>query len=150
MARAERYLDLVSVVPEAMLASEVEGVLAMHDPTEGGVAGGLNEMADASKCGFKVYEKNILVREETAEICKLLDVEPLKLMSSGSLLISVKEDAAGYLVKKINSTGIEASIIGEFMEDESSRTIVNLNGVEAPLETPESDELWKVTDLNTL
>jgi hydrogenase maturation factor len=142
--RANRYLDLISVIPEAMLASSVDGVLSMHDPTEGGVAGGLNEMADASKCGFKVYEKDIIIREETARICDFLRIDPLKLISSGSLLIAVKSQAANTLTRKMKNKGIAASIIGEFLEDKSSRTIVRTNEKEEPLEAPESDEIWKI------
>lgn len=143
--RAERYLDLISVVPEAMLASKIDGVLAMHDPTEGGVAGGLNEMAEAAKCGFKVYEKKILVREETAKICGYLGLDPLKLISSGSLLIAVEEKAADTLTRRLNDIGIESFIIGEFVEDAGLRTIVRMNGLEEPLPMPESDEIWKTT-----
>lgn len=142
--RAERYLDLISVVPEAKLASSVDGVLAMHDPTEGGVAGGLNEMAEAAKCGFKVYEEKILVREETAKICGYLGLDPLKLISSGSLLIAVEEWAAEALTWKLNEIGVQSSIIGEFVKDPGSRTIVKANGLEEPLPTPESDEIWKM------
>jgi len=141
--RAERYLDLISVVPEAMLASNVNGVLSMHDPTEGGIAGGLNEMAEAAKCGFKVYEKKIMVREETAKICGYLGLDPLKLISSGSLLIAVERWAAEALTRKLKEIGVESSIIGEFLEDASSKTIVRMNGSEEPLPMPESDEIWK-------
>jgi hydrogenase maturation factor len=142
--KAERYLDFISVVPEALLASKVEGVLAMHDPTEGGVAGGLNEIADASQCGFKVYEKDIFVSEETGKICSFLKIDPLKLISSGSLLIAVKDQNKDVLLEKMKKRGIKASIIGEFLTDKSVRFIERLNGREKKLSMPQSDELWKV------
>ena len=66
--RAKGFFDKISILKEALLAFDNGGVLAMHDPTEGGVAGGLNEMADASKTGFKVYEDRIPVKNETSKI----------------------------------------------------------------------------------
>ncbi|PVX26194.1 MAG: hydrogenase, partial [Candidatus Bathyarchaeum sp.] len=65
VTKAESFFEKISVVKDALTAFRTGGVSAMHDPTEGGVAGGLHELADAAKVGFNVYEENILVPDET-------------------------------------------------------------------------------------
>jgi hydrogenase expression/formation protein HypE len=59
--KAENFFEKISVVKDAITAFRIGGVSAMHDPTEGGVAGGLHELADAANVGFQVYEKEILI-----------------------------------------------------------------------------------------
>ncbi|MGC8849720.1 MAG: AIR synthase family protein [Candidatus Bathyarchaeia archaeon] len=138
------YIKMISVVKEALAAFNFGGVQAMHDPTEGGVAGGLHEIADASRCGFKIYEDRLLIRPETRRICEAFKLDPLKLISSGALLIVADEDKAEPLVKHLEGIGVPASIIGEVVEDPSHRRIVKLNGEEQDLTRPEMDELWKI------
>jgi hydrogenase expression/formation protein HypE len=141
LERAKSLIELISIVPEAMTAKDYAS--AMHDPTEGGVANGLHEMANASGLGFRVYAEEIPVREETLAICRFYNLNPLALISSGSLLIAVPKDKAGKLISELEKAGIPARVIGEFLEDEGVRVIVE-GGEERPLERPESDELWKV------
>ncbi|AFK23034.1 AIR synthase family protein [Pyrococcus sp. ST04] len=138
--RAKAYIEEISVVKEALIAREF--ATAMHDPTEGGVANGLHEMADIGGLGFRIFSNKIIVREETKKICAFYDLDPLALISSGALLISVPRDHAKVLVERLLAHGISASIIGEFLA-EKKRVIIE-NGIERPLRRPESDELWKV------
>jgi len=141
VARAKSYFDLISVYEEAITAFKYGGVLAMHDPTEGGISGGLHEMAEASGTGFEVYADQIYTSPETREICRFFRIDPLKLISSGSLLIAVKPEKAEGVVSKVRNLGIQTSIIGEFLKDKSIRRIVK-NGTAHPLAMPESDDLW--------
>jgi len=140
--RAKKFIDMISVVEDALTANEV-GVNAMHDPTEGGVANGLHEMADAAGLGFRVYAEKIPIREETLKICEFYGLNPLALISSGALMIAAPKEKAEGIVSALANKGINASVIGEFVEDPSVRVIVE-NCEERPLERPESDELWKV------
>ncbi|MEM2123626.1 MAG: AIR synthase family protein [Candidatus Bathyarchaeia archaeon] len=143
--RGSEYIRMISVVREALAAFNFGGVQAMHDPTEGGVAGGLHEMADASRCGFKIYEDRLLIRPETKKICEALELDPLRLISSGALLIAADKDRAEPLVEYlVRSIGVDASIIGEVVEDMDHRRIVSLNGEELDLRRPEMDELWRI------
>lgn len=84
MERAASFIGMISVVEDALTANEI-GVHAMHDPTEGGVANGLHEMADAAGLGFRVYGgERIPIREETIKICEFYNLNPpLALISSG-------------------------------------------------------------------
>ena len=115
----------------------------MHDPTEGGVAGGLHELADAANVGFQVYEKEILVPEETRKICAHFEVDPLQLISSGSLLIVAEEEKTDEIISGLSRNGVQASIIGEVTEPALGRNLVTKAGEKTELVRPVSDHLWK-------
>lgn len=135
---AKSMKDLLSVGVESKIAMDFD-VSAMHDVTEGGILGAVWEMGDCSGLGVKIYEKNILVKEETVEICKKCAVDYLKLISSGVMIIAT-ENAQG-LVEALTNNGIDSAIIGEFFEGES--ILVTENG-EIPLKEPDSDEIYSV------
>lgn len=143
VAKAKRHVHHLSVLKEAMIAIDTGGVMAMHDPTEGGVAGGLHEIADASRTGFKVYADRIAVTDETEVICRYMNVDPLKLISSGCLLIVAEDGKIDAIVQRLNAAGIPASVIGEVLADEHTRTVVGSDGSDEQLSMPDSDELWK-------
>ncbi|WP_457753004.1 AIR synthase family protein [Thermococcus sp.] len=140
--RAKAFLWKISVVKEALTANEI-GVNAMHDPTEGGIANGLHEMADASGLGFKVYYERIPIAEETRKICEYFNLDPLSLISSGALLIAAPKENADEIVAALRKENIASSVIGEFLGDKKKRVIIK-DGVEKELKQPLNDELWKV------
>jgi len=143
LSRAAGFYRRISVVEDALLAFRTEGVVAMHDPTEGGVAGGIQEMADASKTGVNVIESQIPIEKETAEICEFFKIDPLQLVSSGALLIAAKQTSAERIVSTLQKHEINASIIGEFLRNPATRDMVGADGVTKPLVRPVSDHLWK-------
>jgi len=114
---AQQFFDQVSVVKEAVTAFKIGGVHAMHDPTEGGIAGGIHEMADASSLGVKVQEEKIMIKSETREICDFFKIDPLQLIGSGALLIAAKPNATESIIETLKQKGINASIIGEFLKE---------------------------------
>jgi hydrogenase maturation factor len=140
---AKSFFDQISVVKEATIAFKTGGVDAMHDPTEGGVAGGIHEMADASNLGVKIFEDEIQIRPETRKICEFFKIDPLMLISSGVLLISSEPNSADKTVKTLRREHIPACIIGEFLEKSSSRMLVDKNGRTRSLTRPLSDHLWQ-------
>jgi len=139
---AIKFYDQISVVSDAILAFNVGGVNAMHDPTEGGVAGGIHEMADAANLGVKVFEDKILIARETLEICNFFCIDPLQLIGSGALLISANPHSAERILEELNGHGIKATVIGEFLENPRERLLVNAEGVIKELARPISDHLW--------
>jgi len=139
---AKSLIEMISVVDDALISAEV-GVNAMHDPTEGGIANGLHEMADAAGLGFKVYAEKIPIRDETKRICEFYGLDPLALISSGSLMIAAPRENAEKVILALREKGINASAIGEFLPNPKTRVIVGEGGPK-PLPRPESDELWKV------
>ncbi|MCW4027903.1 MAG: AIR synthase family protein [Candidatus Bathyarchaeota archaeon] len=139
---AMRFYDRISVVEEAVLAFNVGGVTAMHDPTEGGVAGGIHELADASGVGVRILESSIPVAPETSEICKFLEIDPLQLIGSGALLISARPSYSEKIIRKLARNNIKANVIGEFLADPKKRTLVHADGTVTDLVRPVSDHLW--------
>jgi hydrogenase maturation factor len=139
---AQQFFDQVSVVKEAIAAFKTGGVHAMHDPTEGGVAGGIHEMADASNLGVKVQEQKITVKPETREICNFFKIDPLQLISSGALLIAAKPNATESIIETLKQNSIYASVIGEFLKEQNKRIFVKKSEKPEPLPRPASDHLW--------
>lgn len=140
--KAENFFEQISVVIDALTAFKTGGVSAMHDPTEGGVIGGLHELADASNIGFQIYQEKILVPEETRKICEYFEVDPFKLISSGSLLIVTKKEKSEEIVEKLARNGVYASIIGEITNPDFGRKMVTSNGEKIELDRPVSDHIW--------
>src|SRR2546428_1199558 len=93
--RAQSFAKQISIVEEAMSISKIAGVHALHDPTEGGVLNGLWELAEASGMGIEVWADRIPLTAETSRICSELRLDPLKLMSSGCLLVAVAPHGGG-------------------------------------------------------
>jgi hydrogenase expression/formation protein HypE len=141
--KAENFFEKISVVKDAITAFRTGGVSAMHDPTEGGVAGGLHELADAANVGFQVYGEKILVSDETRKICQHFDVDPLQLISSGSLLVVAEEAKTAEILSSLSRNGVQASMIGEVVAPVLGRTLVKKAGAETELVRPASDHLWK-------
>ena len=140
---AESYFEKISVVKDAITAFKTGGVSAMHDPTEGGLAGALNELADAAKVGFNVYEKKIFVPEETRKVCNHFDIDPFQLISSGSLLIIAKEEKIDKILNNLSRNDVQASVIGEVIKPKSGRNLITRTGIKTELVRPINDHLWK-------
>jgi len=105
-------LSLLSILEEARIASHCGGVTAMHDVTEGGLATAVSELSAAGGCTIRVRMEDIPFYPLTKKICSLLDISPLGLIGSGSLLISCRKDFAEPLMKDIRRAGIEVTAIG--------------------------------------
>jgi len=146
LQKAKGFYSQISVVKDAVTAFKTGGVHAMHDPTEGGLAGGIHEMADASNLGVKIFEEKIRIRPETIEICKFFQIDPLQLIASGSLLIAVKQDLADKIIEVLEKNQITAAIIGEFLSYPEKRFIIRKDGSSENLVRPSSDHLWRALE----
>jgi hydrogenase expression/formation protein HypE len=131
-------IDKISVLEEGIIGGEF-GVNSMHDITEGGLLGGLFEVAMASNKGFKIFKDKIPMLNITKKVCREFQIDPLRLISSGSMLITTKNGEK--LIKKLNERGIEASIIGIVYED--GGILVDGNK-EINVEPPKRDELFNI------
>jgi len=103
----------LSVVEDARLALEAGGVHALHDPTEGGIATGLWELARAADVGLVVDQQRLPVLPECQTICRHFGLDPLGLIGSGCLLIAAKSDQAAAIAERLQGAGITAAVIGE-------------------------------------
>jgi len=142
--RAKRFIKRISVVKDALTAVEVGGVHAMHDATEGGIAAGLQEIAWASNVGLIVYEKKIPIQKETETICKALEIDPLRTISSGALIIVAQPEKAEKILKALRGVGINAAVVGRVVDKKKGVFIVRKNGKRLNLSKPVKEELWKV------
>ncbi len=142
LSNAKKFYNQISVVKDALTAYRTGGVHAMHDPTEGGVVGGIHEMADASNLGAKVFEDRIVVEPETAKICRFFEVDPLQLISSGALLIAAEADKASEIIENLEREHIYAAAIGEFGGNVNKRLLVRKDDSVQDLPRPLSDHLW--------
>ncbi len=115
LRQADELGEKVSVIEDAKAAAR-GGARAMHDVTEGGVLGAVYEMAGASETGAMLQEGDIPVSACTREICAALDLDPLRLISSGALLIAAPSEKA--VLKALQQAGIEAGLIGEVTEEQ--------------------------------
>ena len=131
-------IDKISVLEEGIIGGEF-GVNSMHDITEGGLLGGLFEVAMASDKGFKIYKDKIPMLDITKKVCKEFQIDPLRLISSGSMLITTGNGEE--LIKKLNESGIEASIIGTVYENGG---ILVDDNKEINVEPPKRDELFNI------
>ena len=136
----------ISVVPEAMKAVELGGVHSLHDPTEGGLLNGVWEMAEAAGVGVEIFESKIPIAPETKAVCEALNVDPLKLMGSGALLIVLEENKVEKLLSSLSEIEVEASVIGEIKKPEEGRVFVKADGSRVELEAVDQDEVYRVLE----
>lgn len=116
LVRGREFLKRVSVVKEALALAEARLASSMHDPTEGGLLGGLAEIAFASRKTIEVWEEKIPVAEETAIVTGALGLDPMRLISSGVLVATAPSDRAAEAVEVLRGLGVPAAIIGRVTE----------------------------------
>jgi len=141
VAEARKYFGKLSVVEEAVAAYRTRQVRAMHDCTEGGVMGAVYEMAAASGLGLKVARRDIPVSAETRAVCAPMGIDPLKLISSGTLLLAIRPGGEDRVKSAIASAGSNATSIGSFA---SGKIVLTSAGREQELTGPPNDEIWRL------
>ncbi|MHB0913214.1 MAG: AIR synthase family protein [Armatimonadota bacterium] len=104
----------ISVVRDARVLTSAVRPTAMHDPTEGGVATGIAELAAASGLGVQI--DRIPVLPETEAVCAALGLDPLGLIASGSLLATVSPADTERALSALADAGITAHAIGRMTE----------------------------------
>lgn len=135
---AQGMKDFLSVGRESLVAVG-HGATAMHDATEGGILGAVWEVAECSGMGVEIWEEKIPIREETRLICNAAKIDPLQLISSGTMIITTENGQA--LVEKLSCLGIFAAVIGKITEKE--RVLVS-DTERIMLGEPKSDALYYV------
>ncbi|GMR04440.1 MAG: AIR synthase family protein [Thermodesulfobacteriota bacterium] len=133
----------ISVMEDAKTAMKNASVHAMHDPTEGGLATGLHELATAACCGVLVYEDSIAVLPESRKICDHFGLDPLSLIASGALVAAIDPRDTDKALKGLKKAGINAAQIGVVTEKSRGVVISGKSG-ERALPYPERDEITKI------
>ncbi|MBC8183212.1 hydrogenase expression/formation protein [candidate division KSB1 bacterium] len=110
------YQPGISILREAQIAVKTGGVKAMHDPTEGGLAMGLHELANAAGCGMKIFEKEIPKIPEAKLLCDQYDINIFGVIASGALLIVTERKSSHKIIESLKEKNILAKKIGKIME----------------------------------
>ncbi len=150
--RLDIFTDLSSDC--APLNKMVEEVMArntnihvMRDPTRGGVAATLNEIAVQSKVGIKLYENKIPVKDQVRGVCELLGMDPLYMANEGKMLIIAPDDSVDTIMDILRNSayGVQACIIGEVTDDHEGRVVMNtLAGGNRIVDMPVGDQLPRI------
>jgi hydrogenase maturation factor len=102
----------ISIVRDAAIATDAGRVHAMHDPTEGGLATGLHELAQASSVGLMIEASAVPVYAETQVLCRALGLDPWGVIASGALLLAVEAADAENICRALETQVIRAAHIG--------------------------------------
>ena len=108
----------ISIVEEARIVVNVARVHAMHDPTEGGIATALWELSWASQVGIRVERESLPILPETEVLCREFGLDPLGIIASGSLLISLSPKDSPQVMAALKSQGITSTVIGRVEGEE--------------------------------
>ncbi|MCE4614805.1 MAG: AIR synthase family protein [Desulfurococcales archaeon] len=115
IVNARGFINEISIVEPAVALAEKRLVESMHDPTEGGLIGGLIELARASNVSLNIEDSKIIVRKETMIISEALNINWMKLVSSGAIIGTLKPEYVDEASNIAEKTGFEFSIIGKVL-----------------------------------
>jgi len=132
---AKNFINQISVIDEGLIAAGI-GASAMHDITEGGILGAAFEVAEASGVGIEIFSEQLPIFEETEAICRAFDINPLGLISSGSMLICTPHGSK--VIDALHQRGIPATIVGKIITE--GKYLIS-QGKKTPLKPLERDEL---------
>jgi hydrogenase maturation factor len=137
------YQPNISVLKEALAAAECGDIHAMHDPTEGGLATALHEIARAARVGLLIRAEAVPVLPETQAICNHYRLDPMGLIASGALLIVLAAHEVENLLSRLRSEGIEAREIGEIIDPRDGVKVLTADGLR-DLPLYDQDELTRI------
>ncbi len=135
----------LSVLREATIAAQVGEVHAMHDPTEGGVATALRELAIASQVDLEIDVEAVPIYPETQQLCAHWGLDPWGVIASGSLLLAVGPDDADRVLKALHAQQIEAAVIGRVIQSSQQPSVSGkIAGERCALPVFERDEIARL------
>ena len=140
--KAKSLCKEMTVVKDALAAMEVGGVSAMHDATEGGVIGGLFEIANASQVGMDIDESLFIYPDEVRVVCEAFEIDPVSAIAEGSLLITAQSAHSEKIIKRLKVLRINASIIGKVLKDPRKRIMRRRDSSVIALAIPNQDPFW--------
>jgi len=139
--KIEEYINRLSVVREGVICGKL-GSKYMHDITEGGIYGALWEAYKANNLGILIKEDNIPISAETKALCDYFDINPYRLISSGSMLIIAGKKDSYKMIEELKKEGIRLEIIGKIIEEKKCLVEIDKDIIE--IDEPGSDELYKI------
>lgn len=133
----------ISVVRDAQVLQNAVDVHAMHDPTEGGVATGLHELAQASGVGVHIDADRLPLLDAGAGLCARFGLDPLGTIASGALLAAVPAGQGDQAIAACRAASIDCYAIGTVVDASRGRQLNRVSG-DQPLPAFASDEIVKL------
>lgn len=133
----------ISVLPDAQIAMGAGKVSAMHDPTEGGLAAALWELAEACGHSLVIDRVSIPISPLSKKICQALGINPLATISSGSMLMTAPDSDSEGIISALLSAGIQCADIGWLEEGPPTVWFEDAEG-RSELSRPDRDELARL------
>ncbi len=128
------------------LLGKVGGVVAMKDPTRGGLADALNEWTEKSKVGILIHENKVPIRRDVQTACEMLGIDPLEVGNEGKIIVGVvpqkAEEALAFL--KQTPEGKDAQIIGEATREFKGLAMHTLVGGKRIIARPVGDPVPRI------
>lgn len=143
---ANVLMESVSVIPEAVFLGET-GANAMHDVTRGGLLETLLEIAGASEVGINIAYNRIPMPPVTLRFAKTFNYDPLKMISSGTLVAALSPEKVKSAMQKLEEKGIVCADIGEVAPGEGVKIIKDNETLHYQEIHPEEDELARMWTL---
>lgn len=137
------YDPSISVLRDARLALEAGQVTAMHDPTEGGLATALWELAEASGNSITFDPQAVPVPPLSRRICQAFGLDPLGAIASGALLLTARADSAPAIVRALAEAGLPCAEIGA-VEPGPPSVWIQTGGEKQILPRPARDEIARM------
>ncbi|MCS7095653.1 MAG: hydrogenase expression/formation protein HypE [Candidatus Bathyarchaeota archaeon] len=128
------------------MLGEVGGIVAMKDPTRGGLADALNEFSEKSKVGILIHENKIPIHEDVRAACEMLGLDPLEVGNEGKVIIGVVKEKAEEVLEFLRTTeeGREAEIIGEAVNEFSGVAMQTVVGGKRIVARPIGDPIPRI------
>jgi hydrogenase expression/formation protein HypE len=128
------------------LLGEVGGIVAMKDPTRGGLADALNELSEKSQVGILTLEDRIPVRNDVRAACEMLGLDPFEIGNEGKAIIGVVKEKAEEILMLLRTTeaGKEAEIIGETTKDFTGVAMQTIIGGKRIIARPIGDPVPRI------
>lgn len=144
LAEAQAFLHQpgIGVLRDAQLATAAGRVTAMHDPTEGGLAGALWELAEANGHTLRVDPAAIPILPLAGRVCAAFGLDPLATIASGALLLTAVSADVPAICQALAEAGIDCVMIGEVEEGREETAVVQPDGSLLP--RPARDEIARV------
>lgn len=134
----------ISVLKDARIACSIGGVNCMHDPTEGGLATGLREIAAASNVGLKILHNKLPILPEGKKLCEKFALDPLGTIASGALIITASSQFSPLIISALKKENIPATVIGQIMPKNYGIKLLAESNKKTTLPVFEKDEITKI------
>ncbi len=128
------------------LLGEVGGIVAMKDPTRGGLADALNEFSEKSKVGILIHEEKVPIKDNVRAACEMLGLDPFEVGNEGKIVMGVLKEKAEAVLQFLKNTkeGEEAEIIGEVTEAFNGVAMQTIIGGKRIISRPLGDPIPRI------